>query len=516
MSIFRNRIFVTALKIYLCAVLIAAAVLSAPASSVAAILTVLVYLFLQWQPVFPFADLLATGFAFFAAVTLYYPLTNIIISNLIALPLLLLLTASLVKTAAYVPKSITSWNRSLTRIGIALPLIAISNLIIGLFLNNYALVLAGSIAILYLGCLILVSIHKISAKSVVAEQIEQRILAGTTADAQIILRSHTGFGGVLFIESPYQWLKIQTPELMLNQESVTLKLSLSPSLSGPSDVKVRACLTDYWGLTQFEFQFSPLQLIVIPRARYASWLAKRYLSATKPGMLPLISNVSTVKPQFAFRRGIEYYGSQIYQPGDELKNIDWKHSVKYNKLISKEFVEFHGQPAVLLINLAAADAEEADELAQKIITTAISLARESIPTVIAAYDQNDIAIITPTLQPRQIVLQSLEITRDIKIFANPAHYLHAPAVSRLRANIARLASVEGDAPRVLSQLLNIEYANLMNSVTVSPATLAIYKALDNANIQSTIVVVSMLNHDINAIAANTYLMARKGYAIVTA
>jgi len=39
--------------------------------------------------------------------------------------------------------------------------------------------------------------------------------------------------------------------------------------------------------------------------------------------------------------------------------------VKYNKLISKEFVEFHGQPAVLLINLAAADAEEADELAQR-------------------------------------------------------------------------------------------------------------------------------------------------------
>jgi len=109
MSIFRNRIVVTALKLYLCAVLIAAAVLSAPASSVAAVLTVLVYLFLQWQPVFPFADLLATGFAFFAAVTLFYPLTNVVISNVIALPLLLLLTASLVKlqrTCRKVPHAI--------------------------------------------------------------------------------------------------------------------------------------------------------------------------------------------------------------------------------------------------------------------------------------------------------------------------------------------------------------------------------------------------------------------------
>jgi len=39
--------------------------------------------------------------------------------------------------------------------------------------------------------------------------------------------------------------------------------------------------------------------------------------------------------------------------------------VKYNKLISKEFVRIPRTTRVLLINLAAADAEEADELAQK-------------------------------------------------------------------------------------------------------------------------------------------------------
>jgi hypothetical protein len=515
MKIFQNRSIVTALKIYLCAVLTAAAVLSTPASSVAAVLTLLIYLFFQWQPVFPFADMLVTWFGFFAVVTLFYPLTNIVISNVIALPLLLLMTASLIKTAAHVPKNNTAYPRSLTNIGITLPLITLIIIIFGLFLNNYALVLAGSIAILFLGVLIGLSIYKISAKSVIAEKIQQRMLAGASADLQINLLSQTGFGGMLFVESPYQWLKIHTPELLLVQENIVLKLYLSPSLSGPSDVQLRAYMTDCWGLTQFQFQFSPLQLIVIPRARYAGWLAKRYLAATKPGLLPLISNVSTVKPQFAYRRGIEYYGSQIYQPGDELKNIDWKHSVKYNKLISKEFVEFHGQPAVLLINLAAANAEEADELSQKIITTAISLARESIPTVITAYDQNGVKVVTPTLQPRRIVLQSMEITKEITLYANPARYLHTPAVSRLRANIARLASVEGDAPKILSQLLNIEYVNLMNNVTVNPATLAIYKALDNANIQSTIVVVSMLNHDINAIATNTYLMSKRGYAIVT-
>jgi len=46
-------------------------------------------------------------------------------------------------------------------------------------------------------------------------------------------------------------------------------------------------------------------------------------------------------------------------------------------MISKEFVQFHGQPAVLLINLAAADAEEADELAQKIHQPQLFLSRRN-------------------------------------------------------------------------------------------------------------------------------------------
>jgi len=39
--------------------------------------------------------------------------------------------------------------------------------------------------------------------------------------------------------------------------------------------------------------------------------------------------------------------------------------------------------------------------------------------VIAAYDQNGITLVTPTLQPRQIVLQSLEITRGYKDICKP-------------------------------------------------------------------------------------------------
>ena len=184
-------------------------------------------------------------------------------------------------------------------------------------------------------------------------------------------------------------------------------------------------------------------------------------------------------------------------------------------LITKEFVEFHGQPAVLLVNLAVGDAEEADELAQKTIMTAISLAREQVPTMIAAYDQNGIKLVTRALQPQQLVVQAMEITREITIFANPTRYLHGPDINRIRANINRLEAVEGDSAQALVQLLGIEYANFVDAVTFSPVTGALHKALGNANIQSTIVVVSRLNHDANAIAVNSHLMTRRGYAFVT-
>jgi hypothetical protein len=293
-----------------------------------------------------------------------------------------------------------------------------------------------------------------------------------------------------------------------------LKLSLAPLLSGPSEVVVNAIATDCWGLIQVRFQIAPVQLYIIPRARYAAWLARRYLAATKPGMLPMISNVSAAASRFGFRRGIEYYNSQLYQPGDELKNMDWKHSAKYNKMITKEFVEFHGQPAVLLVNLAVGSAEEADELAQKTIVTALSLAREQIPTVIAAYDQSGVKLVTQTLQPHQIVVQSLEITKKITIFETPSRYLYRPDVGKLRVDINRLASVAGDSSKALAQLLSVEYANILNNIAFNPATKAINQAMKNTNQHSTFVVVSRLNHDADAIEANRFLMTKRGYAVV--
>ena len=514
MNILSNRTIVLTLKLYVCAALIVTAVFSSQVTSVVAILALLVYLFLQWRPFHDFVRIINNYFIFFATVILLAPITGPWLSGLVALPLLFLVTNSLIFTAGSTPVKTTKYTHNLTSVGLVLSLLMIGFLLVALFLGSLSLILASSIAILHLGVLIYFSMTRLSVTSIEVQQVKQRMVAGTLADLAVDLHSKTGIGAILHVESPYEWLKIHSPVIDLTKGLPVLKFSISPPLSGPSETMVQACVIDRWGLTQIRFQVSPIQLHVIPRARYASWLAKKYLDATKPGTLPIVSNISAVKPQYGLRRGIEYYGSQTYQPGDELRSIDWKHSIKYNKMITKEFIEFHGQPAVLLINLSVKDTEEADELAQKMIMTALSLAREQIPTVIAAYDHNDVRMVTSILQPQQMLVKSLEISKGLTLFDNPIRYLYSPDISRLRADISRLEFTGSEATRTLSQLMRIEYKNLVEGVMSNPATKAINRALESGNTQSTIVVISGLNHDANAVAVNSFIMTKRGHSIL--
>ena len=125
------------------------------------------------------SGLIITYFIFFTVAILLAQVTNFVISNLIALPILFLVTNSLINTAGFLPRRITKSSRSLTQIGIMLPFIALVNLIIASFLGTLALVLASTVTIVYLAALSLVAIRKITDKSITIEQIEERIVAGT-------------------------------------------------------------------------------------------------------------------------------------------------------------------------------------------------------------------------------------------------------------------------------------------------------------------------------------------------
>ena len=514
MIILRARVTAVFLKTYVIIALITAAVFAPLTLSFIPILLVLLYLCLWRWPVSTVINLLGDCFIYFTIAILLVPAVGHPFSVLISLPVLVLINGSLEETAEQLAYRETKYALSPTGIYIALCVIAIMALGVSLLLGSLSLLLASAAIIGYLGILGVVVLRQLPLKPVEETQVQLRMVSGTEDQLYIRLTTKTRIGGLLFLESPYEWLKVNPNMLSLKESKPVARVTLSPTLSGPSIIELKGHATDRWGLFRVNFILEPINLYVIPRARYAAWLVERYLAGTKLGALPLISNIEALKPIYGLRSGVEYYGSQLYQPGDSLKNIDWKHSLKYNELISKEFTEFRGQSAIILINLAVGNAEEADKLAYNIIATAISLARENIPAALAAYDHEGVKVTTQTLQPRQLVLQSLKVAQELVTFINPVRYLSPPDVARLRANIGRIRFAESKAAKVLAELLQLEYRNLSNTAKQNPATQALREAFMKVDKQSNIVVISQRNHDAEALAFSTYSFGRKGNSVI--
>jgi len=510
----KTRRILPVLRIYLAVALVAGAVLSPLPLSFIPIVLLLGYLYLWRWPVNDIVNLMIYLYFFFALPLLFSRQTGDFFSPLISLPVLFLIDHSLREAALSTPYYRTERRRSLTGVGRSLVFLALAVMGLSLLLGSVALTLTGTAISLYLIIRGFLVFKGMPSKPVEEKQVQLRIIAGSEGHTFIELNNKSRNGGRLFILSGYDWLKVDPAVLSLKADRTTVKISLTPPLAGPASIRFEAYATDVLGLTQTRFELEPLRLYVIPRAKYAAWLARRYLENTRPGNLPIISDIQSLKPIMGLRRGIEYYGSQQYQPGDSLKNIDWKHSLKYDELISKEFTEFHGRPAVMLVNLAVGNDDEKDKTAYKIIVTALLLARENVPTAISVYDQEGVKMTTASLHPQQLLLKALAVARQLVGYDNPLRYLNRADIDRLRANISRLRFSESAASKTLSELLQFEYRSLSLGARLNPATQALSDVLGKIDRQSNIVIISSHNHDREALAFNTHMLSRKGNAVM--
>lgn len=502
------------LRAYIAIALVFAAILSSLPLSFIPVFLLLCYFFIWLWPVTPFLKLFADYFMLFALAILYGPAIDPWFSSLLALPVIALINHGLQEAAKTQYYKDTQHSLIATRVGIALPLIALLALMISFLFSNAPILLTSIAFLVYLGIMVVFVIRRLSLKSVECTPLECRMVAGSKSQIQLDITGKTRIGGALFLVSPYDWMKINPNTLFLKPGKLDIKADISPRLAGPVTIKIDGYATDRWGLIQVHFSLKPLILYIIPRAKYAEWLARKYLEQTTPGTVLLSSNRLALGPIYGLRRGIEYYGNRIYQPGDSLKNIDWKSSIKHSELISKEFIEFHGQSVIALINLSVGDEEEADKLIYWIIITALTLSQENIPTVLAAYDHEKVRVVTPVLHTRQLVIQSLEIAKKMVTYINPVKYLHPPDIARLRVDIGRLSSADSDASKKLANLLEIEYANLSNQARRNPATLALLSASSKGESQSNILIISHRNHDAIALAVNTANYSRRGNAVI--
>jgi hypothetical protein len=500
-------------RVYVIAALVGAAVVAPLLLVLLPLALALGYAALWRWPLSRAAVLLTDYFVFFT-LPLLFQATLGVWSLAVALPLLPLLLRDLEHVALRRRVPDDKLSRRLSGVTLTLLSTAIGAVLVSQIFSSLTLLLSGTLALLLLTVLLLFAWARMARLPITVSAHEQRILAGTREVYQAKLSVPGTPGGSLSLRSVEPWVRLRGGPYTLAAAEITLRIAVTPELAGPRDVVLRGVASDRWGLVLNRFEFVPLSLNVIPRARYAAWLARRFLAEAGSGDMHYVAEIPNTTARFVSAQGVEYFYSRAYQPGDSLNRIDWKHTAKYDGLITKNFVEMRGQQALMLVNLAAADDREADAVAYKTLMTALSLAREDIPALVAAYDRQGVKLVTGALASRRLVLQALRLVREMTVYTPPRRYLASPRVARLKANLKRLEGIPNPATTVLGELMRWEVDNLKRRTAESPVSEALRRVGVRRLSEYTVMLISGLNHDADAIAYQRYQLEGRGVSVI--
>ena len=530
-----NKLALRLCQIYLLIILLAATVLPSLPYSPLALILLLVMLFITFRPLYPRLNIVITVATIFLLPLLLKPLLEYltytallspislslgifiltpiqIMAVITALPAIYLLDYNLRQSAQSITPAHHIKGRYITTIPTTLFISSVIILLTSVMVNNPILFLASIILVVYLLTILIRVLRAVSRLPLDIPIVRKRIIAGTTADISLypISKAATRLHSLL---SPVDsWVRITPHRFTLNGAKTELNLTITPPLAGPLRPQLEASVIDPWGFIQVNQLLQPVELHVIPRARYAEWLAMRYLEQTGAGAI--VATTFPPKTGLMLKGGTEYFSSRNYQPGDPLKHVDWKHTLKLNKLIIKEYIEGGGQVAIVAVNLSVTDAEEADKLAFNLITTALTLAQESIPTALAAYNHQKVILTTGGIDPRETLKQSLSLVKDITSVEFAPRFLQPPDISKLKRNITRLKQVTSEPAQRLLSMLNFEYQAIGEAAENHPATIALSLATRHTPLPAIIVLVSQLNHDAEALMVATEKLSRRGFTTI--
>jgi len=484
-----------------------AAVLSPFELSIIPVLFLGVFLFFTFWRTRPLANLSVDLYVFLSLPLVYELVVNQWISYIFALPLLVLLGHDLERTAIEHEFNDTKPGWHPSRLLLSLVVLLSVSLGVSLLLAKWNVAIAVACLIGYVAFFSARVVIKMPQIPLEAIREKHRVLADSELSFRVGIVRKSKHARYLYVPQEIEWAKVEPEKTLVASNNFELDVTIKPYLSGPSSVCVTGFVLDRYGLLQRSVDIELADLLVVPRAKYALWLAERYLATSGVGgVTPIVSVKAAAKLGSESRSGFEYIGNRLYQPGDSLKNIDWKHSTKLQEIVVKEFDDQQASTAVLMVNLVAGDADEADRLVYALVTTAITLADEGIPTSLAAYNQESVLVVTENLEPRQLVLKALELSRDIVIVERARKYFQSADPLRLRTNIRRLNMIDSDSVIKIIDLLDIEFQALRDSVVSNPATIAFGKALGKTNKLPTVVFLSAMNHDEEAVIMAKYTL----------
>ncbi len=510
-------------QIYLLLALVAATILSPFPYSPLSLILLLIMLFITFRPLYPrlnLATIIAVIFLLpliLEPLLLYLTYTALlavtavqIIAAITILPVIYLLDYYLRQDAQKLTPESNIKGKHVTVIPRVLLISVMTILLVSLTINNPTLLFTSITLFLYLLGILILIIYAVPRLPLDIPTIRKRVIAGTAANISLHPVNKASIKLHSLISPVNSWVKATPREFTLDGDKTELNLAVTPPLAGPSHPHLLLSAIDPWGFIQVNQVAEPVELHVIPRAKYAEWLAMKYLEQTGPGTALATTSLPPKAIQLP-KRGTEYFDSRNYQPGDSLIHIDWKHSLKLNQIIIKEYIEAGGQAAIITANLSVNNAEEADKLAFNLITTALTFASEAIPTALSIYNHQEVILTTTTSDPRETLKQTLSLVKDITLVEFPHRFLQPPNISQLKRNITLLKQATSKPAQRLLSILNFEFKAIEEATKNHPATLALSSVTKRTPPPAVIVIVSQLNHDTEALAVTLDKMSRRGF-----
>jgi uncharacterized protein (DUF58 family) len=378
---------------------------------------------------------------------------------------------------------------------------------------NQTLMLTTAILVSYLAVVLCYTFIEVPKTPVEESKTRIRVLVGDTTNQSMLLYGRANLPLSVTLESQDPWIQGEPSKLILPAHSqVEVGLKFTPPLAGLSIPQIQATSVDPWGLMQINQKLEPAELHIIPRAKYAQWLAKKFLEQTASGTAP-----TTFFPSGALRharRGVEYKGSRMFQPGDRLKDVDWKHSFMLNELVLKEFAGFQGQPVIIAADLTARDTNEADRLAFNFVMTALTLAVEALPTTLAVYNHKEVLAATLPANPREMLKKTLKLSGSITLVEPSERVLQSAEFWRLKRSMSQLEKMETESAQSLLEILQIEHQASQKTANDQPASWALAKAVERTPPPALIAVVSSVSQDSDVLATVLWKLKEKGYGTV--
>ncbi len=510
-------------QIYALLVLLAAALMSALPYCLLALALLAAILVITVRPLPPRTKVAITmatifllplaGAATLTPLTLPSPILTQMVAALATLPLIYLLDDNLRQSAQQSSQFMPGRKgRHTTQTYVALFTTTLGVIVISLALSQPVLLFTGIILALYLLAMLAQILLTIPRQPIAAPATLKRVIAGTTADVPFNIISKVPRTIHCLITPPEPRVALSPQRFTMSQGESRLNLSVTPTLAGPSRPLLQVSITDSRGLVQINQTIEPLELEVIPRAKYAEWLASKFLEQTGTGVVAtaaLPSEAMTIH-----KKGTEYWESRSYQAGDQLRDIDWKHTLKLSQLIVKEYIAAGEKATIIAVNLSVSGAEEADILAFNLITAALTLAREKIPAALAAYNHQRVVLTTAVSDPTQILRQAMSLVKEITSVELARRHLEPPHLTRLRRNITQLRKAESESAQHLLDLLDFEYRAIETAAKNHPATIALSSVAEHTPAPAMIVLISPLNHDAEAVMITTEKLAKREFATI--